>query len=232
MSFFYENINEKMQKNHGNCELSEFYDKIGSNPSEDYKNDAHTTSSSTSFNSSTTTTANFTTTTNIIPAAITTTNRSREEEESGRKDSTSSKEAVDEDYSSDDSSFSQISGLSEESGKDWKPKNKSLNFWLQQQMHSGVDPRQLLSQILPSGTTLLAQDLNDMTLWRILASILQEPPRRQKLSHVNTLEDVSFFGGSFFILLVTFIQICGKICEWWKKNVSQFKFNEWKDYKR
>lgn len=170
-----------MQRNNENCDLSEFYAEVETVRPKDYKNDAHSSSTTT-------------TTTNI---GINVNAKEEEELVAGHstKDSVQRKVVPsdnDDDYSSDDSSFSHISGFSDESGKDWKPKNKSMNFWLQKQMHSGVNPRQILSQILPSGTTLLAQDLHDMTLWRILASILQEPPRRQKLSHVNTLEDVSF----------------------------------------
>lgn len=176
-----------MQRNDTNNELSEFYAESGSfGARENHKNDAH----------------RFFNTTNP-----TTTNIGVKEEEASCGQQRQSSDNDNDDYSSDDSSScSRISGFSDESGKEWKPRNKSINFWLQKQMHSGVNPRKLLSKILPSGTTLLAEDLHDMTLWRILASILQEPPRRQKLNHVNTLEDVSLCS-----FLITFCFLVG--CE-------------------
>lgn len=95
--------------------------------------------------------------------------------------------------SSDDSDFSDLSGLSEVSGREWKPAaaTKPIN-WVQKQIHSGANPRDLLSQILPNGAAAshIAPGLNDMTLWRILASMLSEPPRRRKLRTVNTFDDV------------------------------------------
>lgn len=97
------------------------------------------------------------------------------------------------DNSSDDSDFSDLSGLSDVSGREWKPVSatKPIN-WVQKQIHSGANPRDLLSQILPNGAAAsqIAPGLNDMTLWRILASMLSEPPRRRKLRTVNTFDDV------------------------------------------
>lgn len=187
-----------MQRNNESSDLSEFYAEIGKIAPKDHKNDAHN-SSPKNYNTTTTKNVNEFGHSSCSAVKVKEEEDRVEEEQEGPSDDN-------DDYSSDDSSFSQISGFSEESGKDWKPKNKSMNFWLQKQMHSGANPRQLLSQILPSGTTLLAQDLHDMTLWRILASILQEPPRRQKLDHVNTLEDVSnnFFSILHFVLCIWF----------------------------
>lgn len=90
--------------------------------------------------------------------------------------------------STSDSDFSDMTEGSESSGQEWKPMTKPIN-WVQKQIHSGANPRELLSQMLPNSGQL-APGLNDMTLWRILASMLSEPPRRQKLRYINTFADV------------------------------------------
>lgn len=87
-----------------------------------------------------------------------------------------------------DSEFSSLTGFSEFSGHEWKPKMKP-SLWVQRQMTSGNDPREILSQILPNGS-VIPEDLSDRTLWRILANMLSEPPKRQKLRHINTIENV------------------------------------------
>lgn len=95
----------------------------------------------------------------------------------------------DEDCSSN-SSFSDLSGLSDMSGKEWKPINQRPLNWVQKQIHSGANPRELLWKILPGTAQRIAPDLNDISLWRLLSNVLSEPPRRQKLSYVNTFDDV------------------------------------------
>lgn len=56
-------------------------------------------------------------------------------------------------------------------------------------MQSGVDPRILLSEL---GVDLdqIPQYVDEMTLWKLIINMLAEPPRRSKLRHVNTLDDV------------------------------------------
>lgn len=56
-------------------------------------------------------------------------------------------------------------------------------------MTEGVDPRAILKQILPDETSL-PENLDDLTLWKIVVNIVSEPPPRKKLSKYNTLEDV------------------------------------------
>ena len=56
-------------------------------------------------------------------------------------------------------------------------------------MSEGVDPRSILKQILPEETTL-PEDLDNLTLWKIVANLVSEPPTRKKLEKYNTLEDV------------------------------------------
>ncbi|XP_055376381.1 NAD-dependent histone deacetylase sirtuin-1 [Condylostylus longicornis] len=82
----------------------------------------------------------------------------------------------------DSSSFSSMSGFTEFFGQGWKAMN-----WIQCQMTSGANPRDILSQILMKD---ISPDLDDMNLWKIIASMLTEPPRRQKLNDVNTIGDV------------------------------------------
>ena len=56
-------------------------------------------------------------------------------------------------------------------------------------MSSGADPRELLKDML-SCDTVIPDDLDQLTLWKIIMNMLCEPPRRKKLGHVNTLRDV------------------------------------------
>ena len=38
--------------------------------------------------------------------------------------------------------------------------------------------------------TVIPEHLDQLTLWKIILNMVSEPPRRKKLSHINTLEDV------------------------------------------
>lgn len=93
------------------------------------------------------------------------------------------------------STLSELSGLSDlsepSSGSEWKPSSEGPMGWVQRQMSIGADPRALLERLLPEGA-LVPPSLDRLTLWRILVSVLSEdePPRRAKLPHVNTLDDV------------------------------------------
>ena len=90
--------------------------------------------------------------------------------------------AGDQDSASD---VSEISGLS---GANWKPEAGPFS-WVQSQMIQGRDPRILLHDMLSSDVDI-PDDLDQMTLWRIILNLLTEPERRKKLEHVNTIEDV------------------------------------------
>ena len=75
--------------------------------------------------------------------------------------------------------------------------------WIQQQMQRGADPRGILEELIPD-LNRIPQSVNDLTLWKIIINILSEPPRRQKLRHVNTLEDVvRLIRGAGNILVLT-----------------------------
>lgn len=61
--------------------------------------------------------------------------------------------------------------------------------WIQRQMLCGSDPHTLLMELVPSGTVIPDQ-LDKISLWRIIFNMLSEPPCREKLVNVNTLSDV------------------------------------------
>lgn len=88
----------------------------------------------------------------------------------------------------DDDRLSSISGLSDLSGRDWKPMAGPFS-WVQRQMISGADPRALLKDML-SCDAIIPQHLDQLTLWKSILNMLSEPPRRKKLDHVNTIQDV------------------------------------------
>lgn len=89
------------------------------------------------------------------------------------------------------SELSGLSDLSDLSGAEWKPSSEGPMGWVQRQMNLGADPRALLERLLPEGA-LIPLSLDRLTLWKILVSVLseEEPPRRTKLPHVNSLDDV------------------------------------------
>ncbi|XP_064092637.1 NAD-dependent deacetylase sir2D-like isoform X2 [Macrobrachium nipponense] len=99
----------------------------------------------------------------------------------------------DDDRQSVASTASNLSGLSDFSnfsGKDWKPCAGPMS-WVQQQMLRGVDPRSVLAHMLGSKARI-PEGMSDVILWRFILNMLMfsEPPRREKLRHINTLEDV------------------------------------------
>merc|ERR1711962_1409219 len=88
----------------------------------------------------------------------------------------------------DDDRLSVISGISELSGAEWKPTAGPF-AWAQNQMMRGTDPRDLLKDMI-SADSVIPAHLDQLTLWKIVLNMVAEPPRRKKLSNVNTLEDV------------------------------------------
>ncbi|KAH8319073.1 hypothetical protein KR067_007241 [Drosophila pandora] len=67
---------------------------------------------------------------------------------------------------------------------DWKMR------WLQREFLTGRVPRQVIASIMPHFATGLAPDTDDSVLWDYLVHLLNEPKRRNKLSDVNTFDDV------------------------------------------
>ncbi|XP_076296180.1 sirtuin 1 isoform X2 [Lasioglossum baleicum] len=88
------------------------------------------------------------------------------------------------------SNLSDLSGLSDFSGEgEISHQWRNASSWVQKQMLIGADPRDLLHHILMDSTQIPEQ-VDDLTLWKIIINVMSEPPRRQKLRHVNTLSDV------------------------------------------
>jgi len=56
-------------------------------------------------------------------------------------------------------------------------------------MRQGKSPRKILEDLIPSGTSI-PDDLDSLMLWKIIINIVSEPPKRNKLENVNTLDDV------------------------------------------
>lgn len=56
-------------------------------------------------------------------------------------------------------------------------------------MAKGVNPREILSD-LGVENEQIPEYVDDVTIWKIIINMLAEPPRRNKLRHVNTLDDV------------------------------------------
>ncbi|KAK6170871.1 hypothetical protein SNE40_019164 [Patella caerulea] len=83
------------------------------------------------------------------------------------------------------STVSEVSGLSEDA---WKPISGPIS-WVQRQMTLGIEPRTILNEMLPSGMAI-PPDLDNYAMWRIIINLLMEPPKRKKLEHINTIEDV------------------------------------------
>jgi len=87
-----------------------------------------------------------------------------------------------------DDDLSSLSGLSDMSGQEWKPNMTGKLAWLHRAMARGENPRGILEDMLPPGSEI-PEGIDTMTLWKVLFNLLSEPPRRSKLSTVNTLED-------------------------------------------
>lgn len=94
----------------------------------------------------------------------------------------------DDDVASTLSDLSGFSDLSDMSGQEWKPTAGPME-WVHRHMVSGSSPRALLSQLLPQSARIPDQ-LDDLTLWKVIISMVNEPPRRKKLTHANSLDDV------------------------------------------
>ncbi|KAK3090116.1 hypothetical protein FSP39_009311 [Pinctada imbricata] len=88
------------------------------------------------------------------------------------------------DRNSDISELSDMSGLDEEA---WAATAGSMG-WIQQQMLQGENPRTLLSNLIPD-ESIIPDGLDDLTLWKIIVTLVSEPPRRDKLTQYNTLDD-------------------------------------------
>ncbi|XP_046631296.1 NAD-dependent protein deacetylase sirtuin-1-like [Daphnia pulicaria] len=91
------------------------------------------------------------------------------------------------DDTSSDSDVSDISGLSDLSNHDWEPSSGTMS-WVQQQMLLGTNPRTILNELVPNDAQIPTH-LDDVTLWKIIVNIVSEPPRRERLRHINAISD-------------------------------------------
>lgn len=90
----------------------------------------------------------------------------------------------DDDAASDVSELSCFSNLS---GENWKPISGPIS-WVQQQISFGTCPRDILTELLPNAS--ISPNVDNLSLWRLIVSMLSEPPKRKKLQNVNSLDDV------------------------------------------
>lgn len=59
------------------------------------------------------------------------------------------------------------------------------------QIAAGVNPRDCISRIfVNSPKQSIPANVSDNDLWRVIAAILSDPPRRQRLQHIQTLDQV------------------------------------------
>ncbi|XP_017108769.2 NAD-dependent histone deacetylase sirtuin-1 [Drosophila bipectinata] len=109
------------------------------------------------------------------------TNSEGEEEEEDEED----EDIYDGDDGEGDSNEDSSSDCSSSaSPSDWKLR------WLQREFLTGRVPRQVIASIIPHFATGLAADTDDSVLWDYLVHLLNEPKRRNKLTNVNTFDDV------------------------------------------
>ncbi|XP_031629185.1 NAD-dependent protein deacetylase sirtuin-1 isoform X2 [Contarinia nasturtii] len=93
----------------------------------------------------------------------------------------------------DDSNMSDISDLSDvfKLNSDIMPEMQRSIDWVHMQIASGVNPRECLSRIfVNSPKQTIPENITDNDLWRVIAAILSDPPRRQRLQDIQTIEEV------------------------------------------
>jgi len=61
--------------------------------------------------------------------------------------------------------------------------------WVYRQMSVGSDPRAVLRAIVPHDTEI-PDELDNLTLWKIIMTLIAEPPRRKRLADVTRLDHV------------------------------------------
>jgi len=80
--------------------------------------------------------------------------------------------------------------------------------WVYRQMSRGSDPRAVLRVLVPQDTEI-PDDFDNLTLWKIIISLLSEPPRRKRLPDVSQLDDVlRLLKESQKILVLTGAGVC------------------------
>lgn len=57
------------------------------------------------------------------------------------------------------------------------------------QMSRGMDPHAVLNALVPPDTEI-PDELDNLMLWKIIISLISEPPRRKHLPDITRLDDV------------------------------------------
>ncbi|XP_076819924.1 NAD-dependent protein deacetylase sirtuin-1-like [Clavelina lepadiformis] len=80
---------------------------------------------------------------------------------------------------------------SEASESDWQPSvtPSGLIEWIQMQVVNDKDPKEIVYKLFPHITNI-PEHVDNWTVWKLLVRMLSEPPRRTKLTQVNTFDDV------------------------------------------
>ncbi|KAF2365401.1 Sirtuin family [Trinorchestia longiramus] len=94
--------------------------------------------------------------------------------------------------SSDDSRVSRLSHGDEAGGEGSDCGEESTPepaHWVQQQMRRGHNPRAVLSRVLGADPSDIPDHVSDEMIWRLLLNVLTDGPRRERLRHLNTMED-------------------------------------------
>ena len=60
--------------------------------------------------------------------------------------------------------------------------------FVQEMLNEGVNPREILRRLLPN--TELPPDVPNSIMLHVIALLLSEPPKREKLPQYNTIDDV------------------------------------------
>jgi len=80
--------------------------------------------------------------------------------------------------------------------------------WVYRQMSQGADPRAVLRALVPQETDL-PDELDNLMLWKIILSLLSEPPRRKRLQDVTQFDHVlRLLKESQKILVLTGAGVC------------------------
>ena len=80
--------------------------------------------------------------------------------------------------------------------------------WVYRQMSRGSDPRAILRALVPQDAEIPGE-LDNLTLWKIIISLISEPPRRKRLPDVSRLDDVlRLLKHSQNILVLTGAGVC------------------------
>lgn len=118
-------------------------------------------------------------------------------DQESNKDNSDNDEDDHDDNNYDDLSYD--SDVSNCSGEGWKPINSNLEL-IKKQMGDGLSVKDILQNLTGQ---IIPEDIHDFDAWGILFNILHLPSR-QKLNHVNTIDDaIELINKSSNIIVLT-----------------------------